>query len=313
MANKEWTANFYADTAAKFYNTTSPIGWTNSISNALDEVGMVKLYTSAVDLNTWTTVNNERFFEVWRLPSSVGMPELYVRIGYGQATYSSTYSYPRMNVRVGSSYNGSGVVTGLSDLNNSEIFASTGASALNGSVKNYLSCDGNGFALVLNAENLANGSGTYYYGKNALIVDRFRDENGEPLDYGALFISMNPYNGTRWCSYDLNENDGYLIPGSSFAPCATRGYFSSTSEYKNAYGQTQIYPWWFAVRSGHGLSKMICTYAYADRLPYQNEPVAWLDTSVSRVIRTVGPTNAGLDLVTSGNYYPAYAIWWDDI
>jgi hypothetical protein len=58
---------------------------------------------------------------------------------------------------------------------------------------------------------------------------------------------------------------------------------------------------------------MICTYAHADRLQYQNEPVAWLDTSVSRVIRTVGPTNAGLDLVTNSNYYPAYAIWWDDI
>lgn len=311
MANKEWTTTFYNSTAAQFN------AWGQSVTDALEDVGMVKLYTSAswnFSETNWSSPGvQERLFEVWRFPATVGLPEIYIRIGYGQfGTSGNSVSYPRISVRIGSSYPSAGVVSGLSNLTGNlfDVIYSTPTTP----VLNYISCDDNGLAMVIGANySVQNYS---YFGKNCLIIDRFRDENGDPLDYGASMFTMKPYysgdGGTSVYFYDLNENEGHLFAsgGGGVAPCVTRGNISTTGDYRNAFGQTQIYPWWGVVRSGHGLSKMICTYATPDRLANQEEPVAWLNTSTERVIKTVGYTTAPTDIGTSSNL--SYAIWWND-
>lgn len=305
--NRTWSANAYVATETAF-NT-----WGKSISDSLAIVGMTNVYRARGAVTgsaAWTTevgnwqsgsYNNEKVVEVWTFPTS---PALFVRIGYGQG---NGYQIPRMTVRVGKTHDGSGNVAGLGNFTNQNSIV-TVYSHSNSNVPYWLSCDDNGLALVMNAGDMVSNN---YTGNNVLVIDRYRDTNGSPLNTGAMMFQANGYASSHY-HFDMIENDGWQT---SVAPCVTRGNFTTsvTNAYLNAYGQTQIYPWWSAVRSGHGVSKMICTYAYVDRPVATNQSVAWLTTATNRVIRTGG-------IIYSGNYSidmfgasgSAFAIWWND-
>lgn len=297
MANTIWSANFYGSSETAF-NT-----WGKSVSDAFAAVGMVNSYRSRawnIEIGNWATITNERVVEVWTFSTS---PSLYIRVAYGQQT---SYSYaPLITVRVGKTHDGNGNVSGLGNLGNTYVIP--GLAMFNTTVNNWMSCDNNGLAMVLNAGTNANQSGNSF-----LVIDRYRDSTGTALSTGAMMFVGNPYTGFQGYSYDIIENDG--VNSSNTAPCITRGSIINGTPYLNAYGQTQIYPWWSAVRSGFGVSKMICTYANYDRPTGTNQSVAWLTTATNRTIRTAGSmygTNCQLDIQgdTTG---VAFGIWWND-
>jgi hypothetical protein len=298
MANTIWSANFYGSTETAF-NT-----WGKSVSDAFSAVGMVNSYRSRawnVEIGNWATITNERVVEVWTFPASA-LPTLYMRISYGQT--GVTYQ-PRIAVRIGNAHDGNGNVTGLGNFSNSNIIY---ACANDVPITNWMSSDGNGLAMILGA------TASNYNGNNFLIIDRYRNSTGTALGTGAMMFVGNPPNGLQSYSYDIIENDAVTV--TAFAPCVTRGAINSGTPYLNAYGQTQIYPWWSAVRSGHGVSKMICTYATYDRPTGTNQSVAWLTTGTNRTIRTAGPMysvvgTAPLDLQVSGAGV-SLGIWWSD-
>ena len=312
--NRTWSAIGATSTEAAF-NT-----WGKSISDALAYVGMTNVYRARGAVTgsaAWTTetgswqggpYNNDKVVEIWTFPSS-SLASIYIRLGYGQG---NGYQIPRLTVKLGKTYNGTaGTVDGLGNTTIGGI--QTLYSSPTSPQLYWLSCDDNGLAFVMNANNQDS-----YYGNNALIIDRYRNVDGSPMTTtvnssqvatGAMIFAANPYNPS-FAHHDMIENDSYYT---TVAPCVTRGAFSTTNTnaYFNAYGQTQIYPWWSAVRSGHGVSKMICTYAHVDRPAGTLQSVAWLTTSTNRVIRTAGymySTGTSIDMNQSSG--AAFAIWW---
>lgn len=333
MAHHSWSIQ------QQFGNESDFRTWAGSISNALTQCGMRLVDSTAgpggINWSSATGITSglspafssyagspnprEIVWEVWRFPTAGegggihGTSPLYLRFGYGQR---SSYIYPALLLTVGTAYTvgSGGTITGIGGISNIQLDAGPQGGS-SGSA--WAASDGNGLVLALAMNSLAAN-------RNVVVIDRHRDLAGAPnvaasgpnagWSTGVLVCALANGGNARIGHLDPIENDGYYN-ASTVAPCVTRGGFVSTNNYRNALGQTELYPWWSVTKSGHGVSKMIAGYAAGDLAgPGTEQPVLFLPTTTTRTMKLVstGVALNTLDIESSPNGGISVATWWSD-
>lgn len=310
MANHVWTSSYYSANDAYFR------AWGKGISDAMAEVGMVKVDQGGCASN-WNSViagysasQVERGWEVWRFPTSAMQTAapVFIRFGYWSRAVPGVTNLPGLNVQIGHAPGTGGVIDHVGATHDVALIGNGSASST--SVSSWASCDGHGLALVFHIDTAVTTSET----RRFLIVDRFRDAEGEPLPTGLIFAyGGNGNTNIGDIVFDLVHDEYRSI--SVKAPCITPGGFTSVDPYLNANDEIQLWPWEFACRAGSGYSKMIATHAQADIVAMAEQEVRWLpaaDPATDRVVRACGQQMPGTCFDIVGSVGACMAIWWDD-
>lgn len=311
MANYSWSSTAGASTEPMFR------AWAQGISAALAAIGMVRVEASASASN-WTVAfagwsasptGTEYAWEVWAFPSSATQTAspLFIRVGYQMsATVSAT---PQLTMKFATAQGSGGVVTGIGG--SGTIAMTPGAGATTQSAQCFAACDGHGLVIAHSVDNTNNPSSV----RSWLVVDRYRNPNGTPQNGGlSVFRGYHLSNTIYHHNFDLVANE-YVATTFAYAPCLTQGGLQPYVSNFKANGEAQLWPWWSSSKNGHGVSKMIATYANNDMVALVNQSVSWLPSTGSATTRTVKP----LGVWISNSCHDAYqssgaslAIWWSD-
>lgn len=182
MTKTTYTENIQMGTDADFRS------WGQNLSNAIQAVGLVKTAdTGQVD---WTTVTKpagittSAGYEIYKFNDSLAASSpIYFRVDYG--TGSNANTVPRVWLTVGTGSNGAGVITGPQSSIN--ILVSSGPTA-NNSAQTWVCFSADGAFTLVWAAKYNTGNGCLLM----TVIDRARDDSGNPLGEGFLVTSQSP-------------------------------------------------------------------------------------------------------------------------
>lgn len=311
MANYSWSSTAAASSEPVFRS------WAQGISTALAAIGMVRVEASTAASN-WSNViagfsnaatGTEYAWEVWAFPSSATQTAspLFFRVGYQVSTV--TASTPQLTMKFATAQGSGGVVTGIGGTG--ALVMTPGNGTTGQAAQCFASCDGHGFALVHSVDNTNNPTAS----RSWFVVDRYRNADGTPQTGGlAVFRGQHASNNIFNHNFDLVANE-YNTTTFAYAPCVTPGSIQQYNSYLKTNGEVQLFPWWSTTKNGHGVSKMISTYAQNDIVALNNQQVSWLPSTGSATTRTVKALGNWISTTAHDAYQSpgaCLAIWWSD-
>lgn len=289
-------------------DTTTLRAWGAAVSGGFDAITEVELVYSNVN---WTTITSPGTgtgvsygYEVYRFTDTLqASVPVFFSVVYGSDTGLS-YAEPSISIIVGSSYSGSGPLTGHVTLTcyaaNSQL-GSTSTRTL------YLSSDGHGIAISYGH--------AFFYRGGQFVIDRFRSSLGAPLAAGwAALGGRAGYSKT--CFYDSASDTASVKSLNARWPAVGIVGLTGSSTTYDVQGNANILTNWGSTRNGTYPLKMSLTYYYNDFPPTPgNFDIDFLGTT-----RNYKRTGLGQYLVSgsgsgySHTYYngACLAIWWGD-
>ena len=314
MTNTAWAGTI----GAPYINTDALFqAWGNSISAAMSAIGCVQIEAQLTAGGTfsWGTVAHsaapltEKCYEVWRLGNATTHAQrpIFIRFGYGSG---AAIYYPNLTMQVGTTWTSGGTVGGLGAAVGKQITLPTSYSADGGGLGSWAAADGDGFVMSLYPAS----PGIMH---SVIWVDRLRDPNtGSVLLYGSLPVGaqVGITNGSYPSLIHIDHQQSEAISRQSqYPPVLTTGALSTTALKLNALNQSQLYPWWSTIRSGHGVTKMVATVNQADMTAGSTPTVGWLPTTTVRVVKALGaypPAATACDASASAG--GSLVTWWHD-
>lgn len=300
MANKVWTENWQHNSDANFRL------WGLAITAALTDVGMVQ--TADTGQINWTTVtraavNVDAGFQVWRFNDTLQATKpIFLRLNFGTSPYG--VGYPRLTAQVGTGTDGAGTLTGAGPV--LSIFIGQGAGAA--STESWISCDGSALMIcfAVDTPNPVERGHT-------LILERFRDDDGDPNGLGAYL--SNGYSGvlgnTTWMVFDFVG--GVTPVANSYPPCLLPRPVGPATSWIAADLTVQTFPWLVGTQQILSQSKMIMAYLTVD-LPFGIvQAVTHFGAARSyKALGFWGQYRAGSAGAVVHNQYVSQLMWWSD-
>lgn len=299
MANKVWTETWQHSSDATFRL------WGAAISLALSDVGMVQTTdTGQINWGTVTrpAINTDGGYQMWRFNDTLQATKpIFLKLFFGTGAATS---YPRLIAQVGTGTNGDGTLTGAGP--SLTIFTGAGTGAA--STESWISCDGSALMIcfAVDTPNAVERGHT-------LILERFRDDDGDPNGLGAYL--SNGYAGTlgntTWMVFDFVG--GVTPVANSYPPCLLPRPVGPATSWIAADLTVQTFPWLVGTQQILSQSKMIMAYLTVD-LPFGIvQAVTHFGAARSyKALGFWGQYRAGSAGGVLHNQYVSQLMWWSD-
>ena len=291
MTNTTWTSAPAHATDALFRT------WGSALNAGLAAVGMVQ--TADAGQIDWTTVvragiNADAGYEIWKFNDALqSTVPIFFKLYYGTGAATNLV---RIRLESGTGSDGSGTLTGLGSGTISTVNAST-ATADTTARDNWAASDGSGLVLALW------GNSTRSTSRTIIVVERFRDTEGTPLNKGWYVQFLNDTaKGTT-----IRNTVDAVVSTMSVTPCFVPFTATAGTSYLDFNNSVVSFPHYVGCKRGVFGSKMILSYVLND-LGYDNQQyISHLGRS--RTYRSLGSFVTNAEVLQST--FSAF-IWWSD-
>jgi hypothetical protein len=274
--------------------------WGLAVHDMLGDVGLVQTAdTGQIDWATATrpATNTDAGYSIWRFDDALqATTPIFLKFMFGTGDAGGR---PRMRVEVAAATNGSGTLSGLGSGTILATFLSiTATDAVE--YRWQGAGDGSGFWAAFGGVNQPTQNLRTFF-----VVDRFRDDDGEPNGDGFVVLYRNGANSASYT--EIHDRAGSVRSTFSYGPCLIPMPLPTYGTTLTVDGELVTYPFWVATPAPRNI-KMLRGYNAYDMPTFQKFTTHQL--GADRTFTALGSWQGYWDNLVRAQ--ASIAAWWAD-